>query len=481
MSFGYSVGDAVLLVQLAWNTYQGAKKACGELDELTREVGSLHGVLQRLQRELANPESLLNRADDDRRQELNELGSGCEQILKILNTIVVKYNALSEENKGPKKIWKRIQFGTGEIHDLADLRSKLCTHTSAITLSINLCSLGSQGRIEKQLNSVGGDLEGIRGTVDWLAANMTAKSGDGTVWTTYEDDDKAFWRELRRGLVKEGYRSSVLHRHKHLIKNYVEKLSKREAFDQEDTLVVKDTNKVEETDAAGKKDAPESLETASHQKAEPGTNTAKDLLSSSLKSSSQQNVDSTGLISEEAPSFRPNSSQSSENTIDPCYTTLNQTPRIVAQEEEEGSLTSEDENSSVDQREEDSVILESEDKDLPLNSDSPKAAMDDSELSSEDVIALALPTLRLTQPDIPASIEKPVGGMSPPRSRSPKGKQPQVTDKNHSMVLSEYIIPKFIGEDSNQKEDSFIYFQDSLLRKFRLPFRLVKSWEVREI
>jgi len=159
--------------------------------------------------------------------------------LKILNTIVVKYNVLSEENKGPKKIWKRIQFGTGEIHELADLRSKMCTHTSAITLSINLCLLGSQGRVETQLNNVGGDLEGIRERVNWIAANMAAKSGEGTVWTTYEDDDRAFWRELRRGLVKEGYRSKVLHKHKHLIKDYVEELGRRGAFDQDEhTLVI---------------------------------------------------------------------------------------------------------------------------------------------------------------------------------------------------------------------------------------------------
>ena len=166
MSFGYSVGDAVLLVQLARNTYQGAKKACGEHDELTREVGSLLQVLQRLQRELSNPDSLLNRVNDDRRQELSELGSGCEQIFNILNMIVSKYNALTEAKRSPKKIWKRIRFGNGEMHDLADLRSKLSTHTSAITLNINLCSLGSQGRVEKQLINVGGELEGIRERVD---------------------------------------------------------------------------------------------------------------------------------------------------------------------------------------------------------------------------------------------------------------------------------------------------------------------------
>jgi hypothetical protein len=104
-------------------------------------------------------------------------------------------------------------------------------------MSLNLCSLGSQGRVERQLNSVEGDLEGIREKVDWIAANITARSGDGTVWTSYEDDDRAFWRELRRGLVNEGYRSSIIHKHKHLITDYVEELGKRGVFDQNDDFL----------------------------------------------------------------------------------------------------------------------------------------------------------------------------------------------------------------------------------------------------
>jgi len=35
-----------------------------------------------------------------------------------------------------------------------------------------------------------------------------------------------FWRQLRRELVREGYRSSVLHKHKGLLKDYVEELGR---------------------------------------------------------------------------------------------------------------------------------------------------------------------------------------------------------------------------------------------------------------
>ncbi len=51
MSFGYSVSDAALLVQLAWKTVQNFRRAFGEHVELTREVSSLHVVIQSLEKE----------------------------------------------------------------------------------------------------------------------------------------------------------------------------------------------------------------------------------------------------------------------------------------------------------------------------------------------------------------------------------------------------------------------------------------------
>ncbi|KAK0117218.1 hypothetical protein ONS96_013052 [Cadophora gregata f. sp. sojae] len=60
---------------------------------------------------------------------------------------------------------------------------------------------------------------------------MAATSGEGSVWTSYTNDDQMFWRELRRELAKEGYRSSTLQRHKRLIKSYVEELGNRGVFD----------------------------------------------------------------------------------------------------------------------------------------------------------------------------------------------------------------------------------------------------------
>ena len=63
-SFGFSISDFISLGQIAWKVVQNAKPACGEHAELTRETTRLHVVLGRLEREAAQPESLINQADN---------------------------------------------------------------------------------------------------------------------------------------------------------------------------------------------------------------------------------------------------------------------------------------------------------------------------------------------------------------------------------------------------------------------------------
>ncbi|CZR55988.1 uncharacterized protein PAC_05876 [Phialocephala subalpina] len=192
----------------------------------------MHKVLQRLHHGLADPKSILHRSDNERANELQEVVAGCEGILRVVDSTVKKYDALGDNKRAGKKLWKKIKFGNGEVGDLAALRLKLSTHTSAISMMITLCQSGSQGRMEEKLTNVGGDLEGIRSKVDWIAAKMAAQNKDGTVWTTYTNDDRILWRQLRTELNREGYDSSVLRKYKHLIKSYVRELGKRGAFDQ---------------------------------------------------------------------------------------------------------------------------------------------------------------------------------------------------------------------------------------------------------
>ena len=97
MSFGFSIGDVVALGTLAWKSVQNSRKACGEYSELTREVSALHHVLQRLELEVVKPESPINKHDNNNAKELHRTVKDCAKVLRVLDIILEKYNALDEK------------------------------------------------------------------------------------------------------------------------------------------------------------------------------------------------------------------------------------------------------------------------------------------------------------------------------------------------------------------------------------------------
>lgn len=235
MSFGWSGSDVFLLAQLAWNTVQNSRKACGEYDELTREALRLHAVLQRLEQEVAKPESPINRPGETSKEQLQRVAIDCEVVLKQLDKIVAAYASLSEEKRSARKIWKKVRFGNGQMADLGDLRSKLMLYTSEMLLYLNLVSMSTVGRIEQRMDQDGGVLRDIKIAVEKKTAHTVLCGGnrEGSILTTYADDDTKFWRGLRRDLVKDGLPSAAIHKHKHLIKKYVKELAARGILDDE--------------------------------------------------------------------------------------------------------------------------------------------------------------------------------------------------------------------------------------------------------
>ena len=232
MSFGWSGSDVFLLAQLAWNTVQNSRKACGEYDDLTRETLRLHAVLQRLAQEVDKQESPINRPGETSKEQLERIAIDCEGVLQKLDKIVAAYASLSEEKRSVRKIWQRVRFGNGQMADLADLRSKLISYTSEMLLYLNLVSMSTVGRIEQRMIRDEGVLRDIKIAVEKKIAH-TALGGnqEGSIWTSHTADDTGFWRSLRRDLIKDGLPSAAIHKHKHLIKKYVKELGARGILD----------------------------------------------------------------------------------------------------------------------------------------------------------------------------------------------------------------------------------------------------------
>jgi hypothetical protein len=93
----------------------------------TRDVAGLHAVLRRLEDQATKPESLLGRQDDSRKEDLSISIEGCSKVLSILDNILEKYHALSEDKRAEKRLWTKIKFWNGEMQDLSELRVEIST------------------------------------------------------------------------------------------------------------------------------------------------------------------------------------------------------------------------------------------------------------------------------------------------------------------------------------------------------------------
>lgn len=118
---------------------------------------------------------------------------------------------------------------------MRDLRDRFTCYTSALSLFVNMVSMGSIGRVEQQMESAGGDIRAIRVAVNGITAHLlSASNRKGSVLTTYADDDKAVWKEFRKELIQERFSSSIIRNHKLLIKAYIKELGGRGLLDDED-------------------------------------------------------------------------------------------------------------------------------------------------------------------------------------------------------------------------------------------------------
>jgi hypothetical protein len=227
MSFGYCVNDVLALIQLSWSAVEGARRACGKHDDLTKEVSSLYDVLAHVYSEMSVPESPIGQARRSLRAELQNNLTGCETQLRIIKTVLDTFNALSPEQKFGQPLWQKIPFANGEDQDLAVIRSRMSTYSTAISMSLRLMSLGSRGKVERQLSRQKAALDGIRESVNFVLAYINSTTKQKSLMIAYSNDTKGFWRSLRRELVNDGFKRAAIQGKKDLIIAYMKELDSR--------------------------------------------------------------------------------------------------------------------------------------------------------------------------------------------------------------------------------------------------------------
>lgn len=125
---------------------------------------------------------------------------------------------------------KLVPFGIAGVKEIVECRTTVSTYATVITLTLNLLSLGSKGKAEKELSNQRGEAKGLRLPINMLLAKQMAGTSEETKDISVPSNahnERELWRSLRRELVKQGFGSHLVHANKNIIKAYVQELVDR--------------------------------------------------------------------------------------------------------------------------------------------------------------------------------------------------------------------------------------------------------------
>ena len=129
MSFGFSVGDFVGTVQLAYNLYvycyKVARDAPQEFKLLVAELATIKASIELLANEAQDPESTLSCSGEDRVRLVKDLLERVNGTLKALQKHAEKYGKLGNSRSSLKKAWAQFRWSV-DASELDSLRNQVC-------------------------------------------------------------------------------------------------------------------------------------------------------------------------------------------------------------------------------------------------------------------------------------------------------------------------------------------------------------------
>lgn len=128
MSFGYAVGDFLAVGQLCWKVYKKCKDSPGNYAELSSEIGALHNVMKETE-EMLSQQGLTK----EQQVKLTTCRQGCEDVLKDLDGLLVKYESLGTSSR---RTFDRMGFG---MQDMTGIRLRLISNVTMLDAFNNTC------------------------------------------------------------------------------------------------------------------------------------------------------------------------------------------------------------------------------------------------------------------------------------------------------------------------------------------------------
>lgn len=213
------------LAATARNLFRRAKISGPDFAAVAAVVRSLHTVIKHLRAEAEDPDSLLNSTQQQSSvyaRQLTPIVEDTDFTLKQLDTILEKYGSYpSDHSNDDSESRRRDRSTNGRIEDrerdmLQLIRTKLANQKTHIDIFLDTVQLHNPANRPMELkNTDDKQQNSIKDKVDIVAKRLFERrararaSGD-----VVEESDNQMWQQFWTELVKEGFSSDVLRKHK---------------------------------------------------------------------------------------------------------------------------------------------------------------------------------------------------------------------------------------------------------------------------
>jgi hypothetical protein len=133
-----------------------------------------------------------------------------------LKDIIRNFRGLRRQNQA--RNWERLKL---QYKNIGELRGRLTSYVTELSAYLGTVSISALDRVELRLH----DLPYMVKAINKLGAEIRAGRREGSVMTSYENDDQDVWRQFRRELIGEGFTSNSVKMFKTNLKIHLRKWS----------------------------------------------------------------------------------------------------------------------------------------------------------------------------------------------------------------------------------------------------------------
>ena len=152
MSFGGSISDVIAGVKICQSVHKAFRDGPKEYHELAQQAKALHLALCSLRDDLQDPDSLLNRKGEKRKDGLLSIIESAFRSLEGMEQLVDKHSSLKKDGHGARRrVWDSYRMGRADVDSL---RGTLTFYTSTISVFMDSLEVTAISRIERTLDKI---------------------------------------------------------------------------------------------------------------------------------------------------------------------------------------------------------------------------------------------------------------------------------------------------------------------------------------